>query len=199
MTATSSAYFGVINIANPASPYYFATNTGIFPLPSVPVAVSNFNNRAYFACSNTSYFSDPLFPTQMTNAGQALTHRLTLPAAYQPATPSALLLFFHGWGASPTTCGALCDAEAPAAGFVALSMQGIGSSWNGSGSVASPGARGATCEANATDYCYSDCAAGCADNCWWTTCAASAPESKPPVGQDSATFLRSGPPNTWAF
>ena len=84
-------------------------------------------------------------------AGQALMHRLTLPAAYQPATPSALLLFFHGWGASATTCGALCDAEAPAAGFVALSMQGIGSSWNGSGSVASPGARGATCGAECGD------------------------------------------------
>jgi len=73
MTASSFAYFGVINIGNPQAPYYYATNTGIFPLPSVPAAVTNFNNRAYFACANSAYFSDVLFPTQMTNAGQALT------------------------------------------------------------------------------------------------------------------------------
>ena len=105
-----------------------------------------------------------------TFAGQVLTHELTLPLTYSPLTPSALLLFFHGWGATATTCGSLCDADAPTAGFIALSMQGIGGSWNGSGSVASPGARGPTCEANATDYCYGDCRDRCADNCWWTTC-----------------------------
>ena len=111
-----------------------------------------------------------------TFARQVLTHKLTLPHDYSPQIPSPLLLFFHGWGATSSSCGSLCDADAPAAGFIALSMQGIGLSWNGSGSVASPGARGPTCEANATNYCYADCGSACADNCWWTTCEDSAGE-----------------------
>ena len=109
--------------------------------------------------------------------GMVLTHTLTLPQSYNTSVPSAMLLFFHGWGADATSCGALCDKDAPEAGFITLSMQGIGTtngnsvpSWNGSGSVASPGSRGATCEVNATNNCYDDCGSLCTDNCWWTTC-----------------------------
>ena len=58
---------------------------------------------------------------------------------------------------------------------VCVIITGIGkpgwASWNGSGSVASPGSRGATCQTNANDCCndYPECGS-CADNCYWTTC-----------------------------
>ncbi len=74
MTSASGVFFGILNLGNPAAPIWDATNTGVFPLPSVPIAVTNFNNRAYFACGNASYFSDVLLPTNMATAGQALTH-----------------------------------------------------------------------------------------------------------------------------
>ncbi len=76
MTSASGAFFGVLNVAGM---FWDATNTGVFPLPSVPLAVTNFNNRAYFACGNVSYFSDVLIPTNMQLAGQALTHGDTTP------------------------------------------------------------------------------------------------------------------------
>ena len=108
-------------------------------------------------------------------AGQALTHYLSLPAAYSPSVPVPLLFFFHGWGAGASSCGSLCEQDAPAAGFAVISVQGLGAiggspmpSWNGSLSASSPGWRGATCQPNATSYCYDGCR--CADNCDWTTC-----------------------------
>ena len=68
-----SNFFGVIDITNPAAPSWSSQNTATYALPSVPTSVTNFNNRAYFACGNLAYFSDPLNPLNMTNAGQALT------------------------------------------------------------------------------------------------------------------------------
>lgn len=65
-------FFGVIDISIPAAPTWTSTNTTVHALPSVPIAVANFNNRAYFACGNAAYYSDVLAPTVMTNAGQAL-------------------------------------------------------------------------------------------------------------------------------
>ena len=69
----STVKFGIINITNPATPTWSAGDTATHTLPSVPTAVVNFNNRAYFACANTVYFSDVLVPATMTNAGQSLT------------------------------------------------------------------------------------------------------------------------------
>jgi len=66
-------FFGVIDISNPAAPVWSAGNTTVHTLPSVPISVSNFNNRAYFSCGNTLWYSDVLAPTVMTNAGQSLT------------------------------------------------------------------------------------------------------------------------------
>lgn len=66
-------FFGVIDITNPAAPTWTSANTGTHALPSVPTCVANFNNRAYFACGNVAYYSDVLVPTNMANAGQALT------------------------------------------------------------------------------------------------------------------------------
>lgn len=72
-------FFGAINISNPASPAWTAQNLSTHGLPSVPLAVANFNNRAYYACGNASYYSDVLSPLVATNAGQAVTHGDTTP------------------------------------------------------------------------------------------------------------------------
>lgn len=78
-SGSGSNFFGVINIANPAAPAWSASNTSTNTLPTVPTAVANFNNRAYFACGQLLYYSDPLNPVSMTNAGQALTIGDTTP------------------------------------------------------------------------------------------------------------------------
>ena len=72
-SGTGTNFFGVIDISNPLAPAYSTMNTTGHGLPSVPTAVANLNNRAYFACGNVAYYSDSLNPTVMTNAGQALT------------------------------------------------------------------------------------------------------------------------------
>lgn len=72
-SGTGANFMGVIDISNPLAPSWSSTNTTTNLLPSVPTAVVNFNNRAYFACGNVLYYSDVLVPTKMTNAGQSLT------------------------------------------------------------------------------------------------------------------------------
>jgi hypothetical protein len=65
--------FGVLDLLNPAIPVWTATDTATNNLPSVPLAVSNFNNRAYFACTNTAAYTDVLDPLTRTSGTQALT------------------------------------------------------------------------------------------------------------------------------
>jgi hypothetical protein len=66
--------FGIIDITNLAAPTWNATTTAINTLLAVPVAVANFNNRAYFAVSNQLQYTDVLTnPPTITNATQALT------------------------------------------------------------------------------------------------------------------------------
>ena len=72
-------FFGVIDITNPAAPTWTSANTATNGLPSVPVWVVNYNNRAYFFLSNKAFYSDVLVPTTMTNAGQSLTMGDTTP------------------------------------------------------------------------------------------------------------------------
>lgn len=72
-TGIGSNFFGVIDLTNPAAPVYSTHNTATNALPTVPVAVSNFNNRAYFSIANKEWYSDVLDPLTMTNAGQSLT------------------------------------------------------------------------------------------------------------------------------
>ena len=69
-TGAGSNFFGVINISTMT---YTTANLATHGLPSVPVAVANLGNRAYFACANTVNYSDVLAPTTATNAGQSLT------------------------------------------------------------------------------------------------------------------------------
>lgn len=124
-------------------------------------------------CGNPNYPGTPgkKPPFILTFKGVNYTHELALPSEY---TPTAIHLHFHGWGGAPNECGPYCFKNGTAAGFAVIAMQGIGplgfGSWNGSGSVASPGSRGPTCAANATNFCYDDCNGECRDNCWWTTC-----------------------------
>lgn len=72
-------FFGVIDITNPAAPTWASANLATNPLPGVPTAVANFNNRAYYAVGNRSFYSDVLVPTTATNAGQTITHGDTTP------------------------------------------------------------------------------------------------------------------------
>lgn len=66
-------FFGWINISNPAALVYAAGNTTINPLPSKPVAVAQFGQRAYYMINPTTgnpgvYATDVLLPLQITNA-----------------------------------------------------------------------------------------------------------------------------------
>ena len=70
---TGSNFFGVIDVTNIAAPAWSSSNLATNPLPSVPTAVANFNNRAYFAYQNKLFYSDVLNPVTATNAGQSLT------------------------------------------------------------------------------------------------------------------------------
>ncbi|MBN3809414.1 hypothetical protein [Paraburkholderia sp. Ac-20347] len=78
-SGVGSNFFGVIDISNPAAPAWSAANLATNPLPAVPAAVANFNNRAYFAVGNVAYYSDVLVPTTRTNASQSVTLGDTTP------------------------------------------------------------------------------------------------------------------------
>lgn len=59
----ASAFFGWFDTTNPAAPVWHAGNTSGTALPSVPKAVGQFNNRAWFAVKNAIYFTDALTTT----------------------------------------------------------------------------------------------------------------------------------------
>jgi len=110
-----------------------------------------------------------------------------VPEGYDPNHRHPLLLFFHGWGGDAKTIaendelGTLGSQE----GLIVVHAVGMADvspswgeapsftwgSWNGSGTVASPGPDGPICapSADATP-CYNSCG-HCRDHCWWTTCA----------------------------
>ena len=65
--------FGWFDISNPAAPTWNAGNTATNALPSVPVAVAQFNGRAWYGLSSGAlWFSDVLVPTTITNASNTL-------------------------------------------------------------------------------------------------------------------------------
>ncbi|MHB9838516.1 hypothetical protein Q8F57_027180 [Paraburkholderia terrae] len=84
---SGSNFFGVIDISNPLAPAWSSTNFATTPLTGVPTSVANFNNRAWFAVSNTLQFSDVLVPTTRTNATQAVTVGDTTPVIAQSGLP----------------------------------------------------------------------------------------------------------------
>lgn len=70
--ATGANKFGYFDLTNPAAPVWNAGDTATNALPSVPIWVANFNNRAYFGCTNTTPYTDVISLTR-TSATQALT------------------------------------------------------------------------------------------------------------------------------
>jgi hypothetical protein len=77
-SGAANAFFGVINVLNPATPSWTATNTAPTALIFPPQWCSNFNGRCYFLVNPpqqqpAAYFSDVLNPTVITNASQILT------------------------------------------------------------------------------------------------------------------------------
>ena len=66
-------FFGMFDVTTPATPAWNSHNTATNALPVVPLAVANFNNRAYFACLNQLFYTDELTnPPTITNATQFL-------------------------------------------------------------------------------------------------------------------------------
>lgn len=69
----TSNVIGWFDISTPTAPVWNAGNTATNALPSVPVAVVNFFDRAYYALQNMLWYSDTLDPTTITNATNSLT------------------------------------------------------------------------------------------------------------------------------
>lgn len=69
---SGSNYFGYFDISTLATPSWNAGNTTTNGLPSVPTAVKQYKNRAWFACGNLTYYTDTLALT-ITNSTQFLT------------------------------------------------------------------------------------------------------------------------------
>lgn len=77
-SGAGSNFFGLIDISNPSSLTWTTANTATNALPSVPVWVTNFYQRAYFFCNPTNaqpsvIASDVLVPATRTNATYILT------------------------------------------------------------------------------------------------------------------------------
>ena len=72
-TATANTVGLTVTGGTPAAPLWGSGNLNTNPLLAVPVAVAQFNARAYFAVGNGMTFSDAGTPTQRTSAFQAIT------------------------------------------------------------------------------------------------------------------------------
>lgn len=75
---SGGAAFGVLDISNPASPTWAATNTSTNALPALPIWVAAFNGRAYFLVNTpnaqpAAFFSDVLQPLNIANANNIIT------------------------------------------------------------------------------------------------------------------------------
>ena len=77
---TAAHFFGMFNITNYTAPAWSSINTATNALPTVPIAVANFNNRAWFVVAaaagspyNQVFYTDVLTnPPTITNATQFL-------------------------------------------------------------------------------------------------------------------------------
>jgi hypothetical protein len=89
---TTNGYFGWIDISNPASPTWTSGNTSGNALIAVPVAVKQFNGRAWYVVNPATgqpatYYSDALNPTVVTNGTQILTYFDNIPITALGALP----------------------------------------------------------------------------------------------------------------
>lgn len=72
-TGSTAAQTYTVTGGTAAAPVWGAGQVSGQPLPTVPLAVSQFNGRAYYACTNSLALSDSLNPMLITNATQFLT------------------------------------------------------------------------------------------------------------------------------
>jgi hypothetical protein len=67
-------FIGVLDVTNPVAPTWTAGNlTGLISFTTLPVAVQQFNGRAWYAVGNSIVFSDTTSPTNCTLGTQVLT------------------------------------------------------------------------------------------------------------------------------
>lgn len=78
-TATNAAASATISGGTTTSPQWGAGDLNINPLVAVPVAVTQFNGRAYYAVGSSVVWSDSLLPRNRTLATQAQTFGNGLP------------------------------------------------------------------------------------------------------------------------
>lgn len=86
-TATATQISLTISGGTTSSPQWASGNMNVNGFAAVPVAVANFNNRAYYAVNNAAVFSDVLNPTNQTNATQVLTLGDTTPVTALAGLP----------------------------------------------------------------------------------------------------------------
>jgi hypothetical protein len=121
---TINGYFGYIDISNPGALTWTAGNTGVNALPAVPVAVKNFNGRAWYLVNPSTgqpgaYYSDVLAAQTITNATQVLTFDDNIP-----------LTALGGLGVSQTTGGIL---------QALIVFKGVSAMYQVTGDAATPG------------------------------------------------------------
>ena len=108
--------------------------------------------------------------------GESYTHSVRVPEDSR-GEPFPLVVYLHGWGGDASEAASFAETAAADREVATVSVQGVGPagwrSWNGAGTVESPGPMGETCAPGSPDYCYDDCVGdggSCGDGCWWTTC-----------------------------
>jgi len=104
-----------------------------------------------------------------------------LPESYNPTRKHSLVLSFHGMASAAQDAPFFRGKALVEEDVIFVFPEGLNDapskwrSWNGSGSVGSPGPAGPTCIPDMVPNhpCYSSCEAlgGCRDPCWLTTCA----------------------------
>mmetsp|Transcript_31541 Transcript_31541/g.90447 ORF Transcript_31541/g.90447 Transcript_31541/m.90447 type:complete len:654 (-) Transcript_31541:188-2149(-) len=108
---------------------------------------------------------------------------LRLPANYDATEPHSLVISLHGLASRPEDAPFFAQAARQPSKVIFVFPEGLGDSprgarfrtWNGSGSVGSPGPEGPTCISDEVQdpLCFDSCGVlgGCRDKCWLTTCA----------------------------
>jgi hypothetical protein len=86
-TGAGGVMFGWFDLTNPAAPVWHGGNTVTTALPSPPIAVKQFNSRAYYLLKNAAYFSDALVPLTITDPTHILTFGDSTPVTAVGALP----------------------------------------------------------------------------------------------------------------
>mmetsp|Transcript_81702 Transcript_81702/g.243612 ORF Transcript_81702/g.243612 Transcript_81702/m.243612 type:complete len:683 (+) Transcript_81702:75-2123(+) len=112
---------------------------------------------------------------------QGRRYLLRLPDTYDAAKSHSLVVGLHGLASTPEGAPFFDKVARRPSEVIFAFPEGLGDSpdgasfrtWNGSGSVGSPGPNGPTCINKEEHHCFDSCQAlgGCWDNCWLTTCA----------------------------